>query len=474
MRQAAFALALAVTASPAVAASFQVSNLADSGPGSLRQAVLDSNALAGADEITFQAGLTGTIVLTSGEIPITDDLTVSGPGASVLTVSGNDSSRIFRVDDGTAAVREVTLSGLTMTEGRLLVFGGANGGAVYVNGEDLTVLDSVISQSSALPFGATTKGRGGGLASFGGNLRIERSILTGSSASWGSLSGRPSLGGNLHVEGGSLTLVDSVVSEGNADLGGGINLEDGTFVIRRTTIADNASPFAIGAGIAIDHGELDVEESTLSGNNGGALYMSSGSVVRIVNSTISGNTGSLRAAGVDVVGSTLDLRLTTVSGNSGTYGNLSVFTGGTINLDHTIVANGMPDDIFRNGSQEEVNAVYSLVETPGFAINGTNSHNVFGVDPNLGPLADNGGPTETHSLLPGSPAINAGDPFLPDPPATDQRGPGFVRIYGNRVDLGSFERQAADNGIEVPALSPVGLAMLMALLAGAGLWVLRR
>lgn len=474
MRQAALALALAVAAGPAVAASFQVSNLADSGLGSLRQAVLDSNALAGADEITFQVGLTGTIVLTSGEIPITDDLAISGPGASVLTVSGNDNSRIFRVDDGTVVVRKVTLSGLTMTQGRHLVFGGANGGAVYVNGEDLTVLDSVISQSHAFPFGATTKGRGGGLASFGGNLRIERSTLTGSSAGWGSLSGRPSLGGNLHVEGGSLTLVDSVVSEGSADLGGGINLEDGMFVIRRTTIADNVSPFTIGAGIAIDAGELDVEESTLSGNDGGALYMSNGSVVRIVNSTISGNTNSLRGAGVDVVGSTLDLRLTTMSGNSGAHGNLSVYTGGTINLDHAIVANGTPEDLFRNSSQEVINAVYSLVENPGFAINGTNTNNLFGVDPSLGPLASNGGPTLMHSLLPGSPAINAGNPLIPDPPPTDQRGPGFVRIFNGRVDLGSFELQSMDGAVEVPALSPAGLVALMALLTGVGLWILRR
>src|SRR5215213_1694805 len=163
MRQAALVLALAVTAGPAMAASFQVSNLADLGPGSLRQAVLDANGSPGADEVTFQPGLTGTIVLTSGEIPVTDDLVIAGPGAGLLTVSGNNSSRIFLVDDGTAAVREVTLSGLTMTEGRVIVFGYAYGGAIRVNGEDLTVLDSVISQSSASPLGPTTKGLGGGI-----------------------------------------------------------------------------------------------------------------------------------------------------------------------------------------------------------------------------------------------------------------------------------------------------------------------
>lgn len=474
MRQAAFALTLAVMAGPAMAASFEVSNLADSGPGSLRQAVLDANGSPGADEVTFQAGLTGTIVLTSGEIPVTDDLVITGPGAGLLAVSGNDSSRIFLVDDGTAAVREVTLSGLTMTEGRVIVFGYAYGGAIRVDGEDLTVLDSVISQSSASPFGPTTKGLGGGISSAGGNLRIERSAVTGNSAGWGSLSGRPSLGGNLFVENGSLTLLDSRVSGGVSDLGSGVHVEGGTHVIRRTTIDDNLSPFGIGAGITIGPGELDLEESTVSGNDGSGLYVSDDAVVRVLNSTISGNTSTNRGGGVDVVGATLDLRLTTVSGNSGPDGNLSVDSGGTINLDHAIVANGTPQDLFRDSSLEVINAVYSLVENPGTAINGTNANNLLGVDPNLGPLANNGGPTETHALLPGSLAIDAGDPLIPNPPPTDQRGPGFVRIFNGRVDLGSFERQSVDGAVEVPALSPAGLVALMALLAGVGLWVLRR
>ncbi|MES1240432.1 MAG: right-handed parallel beta-helix repeat-containing protein [Acidobacteriota bacterium] len=472
MRQAALALALAATAGPVMAASFQVSNLADSGPGSLRQAVLDANALAGADEVTFQPLLTGAIVLTSGEIPITDDLVVSGPGAGVLAVSGNRSSRIFRVNDGTAVVREVTISGLALTQAEVQEFGWIYGGAVQVIGEDLTVLDSTVSQSAALPIGATTKGLGGGIASLGGNLRIERSTVTGNQVSWGSLSGRPSVGANLYVEGGSLTLLDSVVSNGSGDMGSGVYLQGGTHVIHRTAIVDNSALFAVGAGIAIDAGELDVEESTLSGNGGGALVLFDGAVVRVVNSTISGNTGALRGAGADVLDATLDLRLTTVSGNSGSDGNLSVYTGGTINLDHAIVANGSPQDLFRESGT--INAVYSLAETPGTAINGTNANNRLGVDPGLGPLADNGGPTETHSLLSGSPAINAGDPFLPAPPATDQRGPGFVRIFGGRVDLGSFERQSAEAVIEVPALSAAGLAALLALLAATGLWVLRR
>ena len=91
-----FALVL-VLARSATAATFPVANLTDSGAGSLRQAVLGANASPGADEILFAPGLTGTITLTSGAILISDSLVVTGPGAGVLTVSGNDASRIFLV-----------------------------------------------------------------------------------------------------------------------------------------------------------------------------------------------------------------------------------------------------------------------------------------------------------------------------------------------------------------------------------------
>ncbi len=86
---------MAIYSLPAGAATFTVTSLNDSGPGSLRQAVLDANATFGPDTIEFQAGLTGTITLTTGEIQITDALTLNGPGAGVLAISGNNKSRIF-------------------------------------------------------------------------------------------------------------------------------------------------------------------------------------------------------------------------------------------------------------------------------------------------------------------------------------------------------------------------------------------
>jgi hypothetical protein len=115
MRKIAFMI-LAAAAAPLAAATFQVSSLAESGPGSLQQVVLDANTLPGADEITFQPGLTGRIILTSGEIAIKDDLDVSGPGADVLTVDADHRmTRIFDIYDGTPRVIDVTISGLRLT-----------------------------------------------------------------------------------------------------------------------------------------------------------------------------------------------------------------------------------------------------------------------------------------------------------------------------------------------------------------------
>ena len=143
-----FLFALLVSGS-AGAATFSVTNLADSGAGSLRQAVLDANSAAGADEVVFAPGVVGTITLTSGQIAITDPLVVNGPGIGAITVSGNDLFRIFLVEKPAVdAPIDVTLSGLTLSHGRgLPVVPSAAGGAVLAYGENLTILGSVISSS---------------------------------------------------------------------------------------------------------------------------------------------------------------------------------------------------------------------------------------------------------------------------------------------------------------------------------------
>src|SRR5215212_7937035 len=106
----------ALTAMPASAATFTVKNLNDTGAGSLRDAINQANGAAGADVITFQPGLTGTITLTSGQLAITDSVDVQGPGEAVLTVSGNDASRVFYLYDN-AVTLDISISGLTVSHG---------------------------------------------------------------------------------------------------------------------------------------------------------------------------------------------------------------------------------------------------------------------------------------------------------------------------------------------------------------------
>src|SRR5262245_16730063 len=121
-----------------VLSAFHVTTLADGGPGSLRAAVARANAHPGADAIDFDSGLTGTIALTGGELDITGDLTITGPGADKLTVSGSNLSRVFQVEAG----ETVSISGLTIAGGNAGTDFSSNGGGIDNFGA-LTVSDVV-------------------------------------------------------------------------------------------------------------------------------------------------------------------------------------------------------------------------------------------------------------------------------------------------------------------------------------------
>jgi hypothetical protein len=126
--------------------TFVVTNLLDSVAGSLRQAVLDANAHPGPDDIAFAPGLQGTIALTSGQLDITDGLTIHGPGAGRVTVSGTDHSRVFGIAGGVA----VTLAELTVAHGQAAMGGGID------NAGDLTISNGTLSQNQSV------NGLGGG------------------------------------------------------------------------------------------------------------------------------------------------------------------------------------------------------------------------------------------------------------------------------------------------------------------------
>jgi hypothetical protein len=331
-----------------------VTNLNDAGLGSLRQAILDTPA---GGTVDFQPGLSGTITLSGGELAISKDLTIAGPGADVITVSGNGSPyRVFNI----AATFTVAISGLTIANGR----GFALGGGIMNNGA-LTITNSAVS----------------------GNVTF--SILeTGG------------VGGGIYNH-GALTVANSSIS-GN--------------------VASGGLPGGYGGGIASD-GELTITNSTVSRNRASGLSASGGGIsgngrLTITNSTVSGNAANVGGygdgGGISGGGT---LRNTLIAGN--TADRSPDLSGGFTSQGHNLIGDGS------GGSGLTDTDLVGTAENP--------------IDPLLGPLQYNGGPTLTMAPLPGSPAVDAGDNT--DPPAFDQRGPGYDRIVGGVIDIGAFEVQ---------------------------------
>jgi hypothetical protein len=247
--------------------TFSVVNLLDSGAGSLRAAVVAANANPGADAIDFAT--TGTIALTSGELDITDSLTINGPGESALTVSGEGVSRVF----GIAGAPTVVIAGLTVANGWTY---DSPGGGLSVAGGAVT-LDHVTvtgNYAGGAPgdwytsySGSGGVGEGGGLYVAGGTLTLDQSIVSGNAASGGDGAnvdaydvrpdGGDGLGGGLYVAGGMVYVNQSNVSENHAVGGAGGD-----------NIAGYAGygGFGGGGGIGVAAGKVEFYQSTLTSN----------------------------------------------------------------------------------------------------------------------------------------------------------------------------------------------------------------
>jgi hypothetical protein len=410
-----------------------VTNLTDHDLGSLRDAIAITPA---GGTVDFQPGLSGTINLTTGELGISKNLAISGPGADVITVSQNKASRVFNI----VAPFNVRISGLTVANGW-----SPNGGDIYNSGI-LSISGLTITNGWAIDVGAV--GEGGGLYNAGGTLTITDCTVSSNHAGFN--------GGGIENSGGTMTITHSTIA-GNFSGGGGGIVNAGTMTITYSTISGNNATTGGSGGIG-NFGTLNVSNSTVSDNYSnnyaaGMENLEGSANATFTDCTFSGNfaaSGS-GAALANVYGAQLTIANSTISNNStggyGSFGGGGIYTDGTgqIRLRDTIVAgnidhsaNSFPDVSGAISSQGH-NLIGDGTGGSGYAptdLVGTSSNPI---DPKLGPLQDNGGPTFTMALLPGSPAIGAGDPT--GAPEWDQRGPGYPRIVNGKIDIGAFEVQ---------------------------------
>jgi len=456
---------LLVLSARVFAATFTVTTTADSGPGSLRAAIASA---ANGDTINFNLAYPATILLSS-PLTLGPSVTITGPGASDLAISGGDLVAVLIVNAGATAA----ISGLTIEHGSSLLGGG------IFNAGTLTLTGCVISNNTV------GNQLGGGILN-AGTMSLISSTVSGNSAGTLNEGGR---GGGIYNYQGTLTLTNSTVSDNTAlgnnqqsdpdrfGIGGGIENE-GTLTLTNSTVSQNTAMGANGAGLGggIDNGSvgeataiLTLVGSTVSGNQadwGAGGILASGSV-SLLNSTISGNScGSadnpscdISAAGIYWVGvypsHLLTMSFTTVSGNS-CYGICSggiwVDTQVTVLsqppvVKNTILANNSPNEtpgncIIQGG--QFVSGGYNLSDDATCASFLTQTGDLNSTPAGLDPagLQNNGGPTQTIGLLPTSPAVNA----IPlsactdasgNPVTTDQRG--VPRPQGSGCDIGAFE-----------------------------------
>jgi len=245
------------------------------------------------------------------------------------------------------------------------------------------------------------------------------------------------------------------IRNGQGNFGGGIlNGAGATLTITKSTLTGNTGAF--GGGI-FNSGTLTIVNSTASSNTaseGAGTYNDGAGALTITNSTFSGNAAGGGGASLNL--GTLQIANSTLSGNTADFAG-GIFNLGTLQIGNTILNAGDTSvNIYSNGDGGVVSLGYNLSNDNG---NGflTGPGDQVDTDPLLDPLQDNGGATLTHALLPGSPAINAGDPNFTPPPFFDQRGPGFNRVVTGRLDIGSFEVQGPA-GTPTPTPTPAPTA----------------
>jgi CSLREA domain-containing protein len=381
---------------------------ANPGACSLREAIDAANTNAafggcaagspGADTITF--GVNGTFRLTiagrdddsnaTGDLDIAEDLTITGNGSSQTIIDGNGIDEILDTyASGSSTPITLNISGVTIQNG------DSNGGSF--------------------------DGPGGLYIDYDDTVHITASRFANNTAeiNAGAIDNR-----------GTLTIVDSEFTGNHSTNQGGAITTVGPTTITGSTFSGNQGQFggAIWANVASGQ-QVSIANSTVSGNStlaggkGGGVYANSGNdgTIALINVTIAGNTASGDGGGI---------------ANDGP---------GPFNIGSTLIGNNSasgtgPDCAAASGAAALDALGNNLIEQPaGCVIGGTTTGDITGIDPNLGPLANNGGPTLTHALLIGSPAIDGGPATCAAAPVNgvDQRGQ--PRPGGAKCDIGAYE-----------------------------------
>ncbi len=454
---------LVTTATSLYAATITVTNTTDNvaspAVGSLRGAIA---AAADGDTIEFAPAVTGTITLAGAELVLDKSLTISGPGAATLALSGNQLSRVFTIPTG----KTVSLSGLTVRGGKT-VFAGvsipAGDGGGILNAGTLALTDCIMTANQTSG-GGTVGGNGGGIAN-SGSLTMNGCVVSSNVAKGGSFAGGN--GGGIYnsgtFTGSNLTVSDNHLSElyseafGPKGNGGGM-FSSTSYMLSNSTISGNRA-----ANVAPNI------SGTVFGGSGGGIY-GDGTCVNCTftnnqtgYSSVFNNTSPASGAGGAISGNVTLTSCTVVGNTVGQPQSVyeSVSPGGGVSGSGTLRNCIIAGNIAHNGFSRILGGGGGTpVPATGFDLSGSFTsagHNLIGkidgstgivagtngdlagtiavpLNPLVSAFGANGGPTETFLLASGSPALDAGDDTLT---GTDQRG--FPRPIGSHVDMGAVE-----------------------------------
>ncbi len=470
-------------AGPAVQARAATTVVASCTEAALRAAV------AGGGIITFNCGVTPVTITVTAELQVTKDTFIDG--GNLVTLSGGNATRVFH----TAAYVALTLQNLSVSNGKPLsgngsgaaVFGGwrgrltvlhshfenndgtsgnmeSGGGAIFVSaGSALIVRDSVFIGNRGT--------QGGAINNLLSNLTVENSQFINNDSTAGGVVGY-GYGGAIYTDGASEYPYDAIggriqifnsVFRGNTAAGQGGAVQAWVYppdqvLVTDTTFDSNhviprSGGDAFGGALRLGDGRMVVANTTFTGNlarsQGGAIWIGDDNTnVSLNNVTIANNTAASvdgadgLGGGIMMAGGTLSVNNTTIANNHAGFLGGAIYGGGpNVILKNTIIANNTasnPWNIQRQCSALLTDAGNNLQYPANNPTDPTRPECTAGVqivDPRVSTLADNGGPTWTIALLPGSPALNAGNTFTCLP--TDQRG--VPRPQGSACDIGAYE-----------------------------------